>query len=64
MISVSKQAGRVVIQLDERHYFVSSTLHNKIELFIDSKYSRDFTNLCSAFEYYWNLVENKQSKTN
>lgn len=63
MISVSKQSGRIVIHLDERHYFVSSTLHNKIELFVDSKFVRDFTNLHSAFEYYWNLVENKQSKT-
>lgn len=57
MLQVTKLCGKIKIQLDERHYFVSSTLHNKIELFVDNKYSRDFTNLCNAFEHYWNLVE-------
>lgn len=57
MISVSKQSGRIIIQLDERHYFVSSTLHNKIELYIDEKYCRDFTNLYNAFDFYWTKIE-------
>ena len=57
MIGVSKQSGRVKIQLDERHHFVSSTLHNKIELFVDEKYLRDFTNLYSAFDFYWNKID-------
>lgn len=57
MISVSKQSGRIIIQLDERHYFVSSTLHNKIELYIGEKYCRDFTNLYNAFDFYWTKIE-------
>ena len=60
MIQIVKLSGKVKLQLDERHYFLSSTLHNKIELYVDEKYCRDFTNLYSAFEYYYNIIENKQ----
>lgn len=57
MLQVTKLCGKLKIQLDERHYFMSSTLHNKIELYVDEKYSRDFTNLYSAFDYYWNKID-------
>lgn len=57
MLQVTKLCGKIKIQLDERYYFMSSTLHNKIELYVDEKYLRDFTNLYSAFEYYWNKID-------
>lgn len=57
MLQVTKLCGKLKIQLDERHYFMSSTLHNKIELFVDEKYCRDFTNLYNAFDFYWTKIE-------
>ena len=53
MVQLTKLAGKVKINLDDRYCLVSSTLHNKIELFKDGKFIKDFTNLCDALEYYW-----------
>lgn len=52
MIQLTKLAGKIKLHLDDRYYLVSSTLHNKIELFKDGKFIKDFTNLCAAFQYY------------
>ncbi len=52
MIQLTKLAGKVKIHLDDRYCLVSSTLHNKIELFKDGKFIRDFTNLYAAIKYY------------
>lgn len=57
MLQVTKLCGKIKIQLDERYHFMSSTLHNKIELYVDEKYLRDFINLYSAFEYYWERID-------
>ena len=57
MVQLTKLAGKVKIHLDDRYCLVSSTLHNKIELFKDERFVRDFTNLCSAFEYYWEHID-------
>lgn len=64
MIQLTKLAGKVKLHLDDRYYLVSSTLHNKLELFKDEKFVKDFTNMYNALEYYWGKIENKQSKTN
>lgn len=52
MVQLTKLAGKVKIHLDDRYCLVSSTLHNKLELFKDGKFIRDFTNLYSAIKYY------------
>ena len=57
MVQLTKLAGKVKIHLDDRYCLVSSTLHNKNELFKDERFVRDFTNLCSAFEYYWEHID-------
>lgn len=55
MIQLTKLAGKLKLHLDDRYYLVSSTLHNKIELFKDEKFVRDFTNLYAAIQYYEGL---------
>ncbi|WAW11497.1 hypothetical protein vBAcePPAc_0120 [Aeromonas phage vB_AceP_PAc] len=57
MLTITKLCGKIKIQLDNEYCFVSSVLHNKIELYKNDKYVRDFTNLCSAFEYYWEHID-------
>ena len=52
MVQLIKLAGKVKIYLDDRYCLVSSTLHNKIELFKDGRFIRDFTNLYAAIKYY------------
>lgn len=52
MVQLTKLAGKVKIHLDDRYCLVSSTLHNKLELFKDGKFIRDFTNLYAAIKYY------------
>ena len=52
MVQLTKLAGKVKIHLDDRYCLVSSTLHNKIELFKDERSIRDFTNLYAAVKYY------------
>ena len=56
MIQLTKLAGKVKIHLDDRYCLVSSTLHNKIELFKDGQFIRDFTNLYAAIKYYEELT--------
>ena len=56
MVQLTKLAGKVKIHLDDRHCLVSSTLHNKIELFKDGRFIRDFTNLYAAINYYEELT--------
>ena len=57
MVQLTKLAGKVKIHLDDRYCLVSSTLHNKIELFKDGKFVKDFTNMYNALEYYWSKIE-------
>ena len=52
MVQLTKLAGKVKIHLDDRYCLVSSTLHNKLELFKDGLFIRDFTNLYAAIKYY------------
>ena len=52
MVQLTKLAGKVKIHLDDRYCLVSCTLHNKLELFKDGKFIRDFTNLYAAINYY------------
>ncbi|ULG01508.1 hypothetical protein phiA019_0163 [Aeromonas phage phiA019] len=52
MLQLTKLAGKVKLHLDDRYCLVSSTLHNKLELFKDERFIRDFTNLYSAIKYY------------
>jgi hypothetical protein len=52
MVQLTKLAGKVKLHLDDRYYLVSSTLHNKIELFKEAHFVRDFTNLYAAIKYY------------
>lgn len=52
MVQLTKLAGKVKIHLDDRYCLVSSTLHNKIELFKKEHFIRDFTNLYAAIKYY------------
>ena len=52
MVQLTKLAGKVKIHLDDRYCLVSSTLHNKIELFKEGRFIRDFTNLYAAIKYY------------
>lgn len=52
MIQLTKLAGKVKIHLDDRYCLVSSTLHNKVELFKDGRFIRDFTNLYATIKYY------------
>ena len=52
MVQLTKLAGKVKLHLDDRYCLVSSTLHNKLELFKDGKFVRDFTNLYMAIQYY------------
>lgn len=52
MVPLTKLAGKVKIHLDDRYCLVSSTLHNKIELFKEEHFVRDFTNLYAAIKYY------------
>ena len=52
MVQLTKLAGKVKIHLDDRYCLVSSTLHNKIELFNEEHFVRDFTNLYAAIKYY------------
>ena len=56
MVQLTKLAGKVKIHLDARYCLVSSTLHNKIELFKDERFVRDFTNLYAAINYYEELT--------
>ena len=56
MVQLTKLAGKVKIHLDDRYCLVSSTLHNKIELFKDGHFVRDFTNLYAAIKYYEELT--------
>ena len=56
MIQLTKLAGKVKLHLDDRYCLVSSTLHNKIELFKDGRFIRDFTNLYAAINYYEELT--------
>lgn len=56
MIQLTKLAGKVKLHLDDRCCLVSSTLHNKIELFKDGHFVRDFTNLYAAINYYEELT--------
>ena len=56
MVQLTKLAGKVKIHLDDRYCLVSSTLHNKIELFKDGKFVMDFTNLYAAINYYEELT--------
>ena len=56
MIQLTKLAGKVKLHLDGRYYLVSSTLHNKLELFKDDKFVRDFTNLYMAIQYHEEVV--------
>lgn len=56
MVQFTKLAGKVKIHLDDRYCLVSSTLHNKIELFKDERFIRDFTNLYAAIKYYEELT--------
>ena len=60
MIQITKLQGKLKLHLDNEYCIVSSCLHNKLELYKNEKYVRDFTNLLSAFEYYYNIIENKQ----
>ena len=57
MVQLTKLAGKVKIHLDDRYCLVSSTLHNKIELFKDDKFIRDFTNLYMAIQYYEGCID-------
>lgn len=52
MVQLTKLAGIVKLHLDDRYYLASSTLHNKLELFKDGKFVRDFTNMYRAIQYY------------
>lgn len=52
MVQLTKLDGKVKIHLDDRYCLVSSTLHNKLELFKDERFIRDFTNLYAAIKYY------------
>lgn len=52
MLQLTKLAGKVKLHLDDRYCLVSSTLHNKLELFKDERFIRDFTSLYSAIKYY------------
>ena len=52
MLQLTKLAGKVKIHLDDSYCLVSSTLHNKIELFKDELFIQDFTNLYAAIKYY------------
>lgn len=52
MLQLTKLVGKVKLHLDDRYCLVSSTLHNKLELFKDERFIRDFTNLYSAIKYY------------
>lgn len=52
MIQLTKLSGTVKLYLDDRYCLASSTLHNKLELFKDGKFLRDFTNLYTAIQYY------------
>ena len=56
MVQLTKLAGKVKIHLDDRYCLVSSTLHNKLELFKDDKFVRDFTNLYMAIQYHEEVV--------
>ncbi len=56
MVHLTKLAGKVKIHLDDRYCLVSSTLHNKIELFKEERFVRDFTNLYAAINYYEELT--------
>ena len=56
MLQLTTLAGKVKIHLDDRYCLVSSTLHNKIELFKDGHFVRDFTNLYAAINYYEELT--------
>jgi hypothetical protein len=56
MLQLTKLAGKVKIHLDDRYCLVSSALHNKIELFKDERFIRDFTNLYAAINYYEELT--------
>ena len=56
MIQLTKLAGKVKLHLDDRYCLVSSTLHNKIELFKEERFVRDFTNLYAAINYYEELT--------
>ena len=56
MVNLTKLAGKVKIHLDDKYCLVSSTLHNKIELFKDGHFVRDFTNLYAAINYYEELT--------
>ena len=56
MVQLTKLAGKVKINLDDRYCLVSSTLHNKIELFKEERFVRDFTNLYAAINYYEELT--------
>jgi hypothetical protein len=56
MVQLTKLAGKVKIHLDDRYCLVSSTLHNKIELFKEERFVRDFTNLYAAINYYEELT--------
>ena len=57
MVQITKGSGKLIISLDSRYSFVTSVLHNKIEIHKDGKYLRDFTNLYSAYEYYLEHTE-------
>ncbi len=62
MIQITKNAGKIILNLDNTRYsIISSVLHNKIEIHKDGKYLRDFTNLYSAYEYY---LENTEKDAN
>lgn len=56
MVQLTKLAGKVKLHLDDRYCLVSSTLHNKLELFKDDKFVRDFTNLYMAIQYHEEVV--------
>jgi hypothetical protein len=57
VVQITKGSGKLIISLDSRYSFVTSVLHNKIEIHKDGKYLRDFTNLYSAYEYYLEHTE-------
>ena len=56
MVQLTKLVGKVKLHLDDRYCLVSSTLHNKLELFKDDKFVRDFTNLYMAIQYHEEVV--------
>lgn len=56
MVQLTKLAGKVKIHLDDKYSLVSSTLHNKLELFNGETFIKSFSNLYAAIQYYEGLV--------